>query len=123
MALTHVKNDTYPAVGARDILWKMSSLNVCRKTSLLLGLLAVVITTGCTSNLTRFDIVHRLKKSGALDVSRYEVAAQGGGAASSANYSLERATVGGSYLRSNAAAGASDHAVSAGLHGKPDAIE
>lgn len=84
----------------------------------------VVFTTGCTTNLTRFDIVHRLKRAGGLEVSRHEVGAQGSGAASGNKYSVERVTVGGSYLRrTDVSAGSGGHLVAAGLHGNPDAIE
>jgi hypothetical protein len=82
----------------------------------------VAASTGCTSNLTRFDIVHRLRRPGDLQVSRAELAAQGSGISTSGSYSVERVSIGGTYNRRHDAASSANR-VSAGLHGKVRAIE
>jgi hypothetical protein len=113
------QDDTSSVNFSTDTVGNMSRY-VCGRTTSVLCLALVVITTGCSSNLTRFDIVHRLKKSTGREVSRSETAAQGSGAAVGSNYILHRVTVGGSYLRrTDVSSGAGGHKLTAGLHHEP----
>lgn len=90
-------------------------------------LLALVISpllVGCTTKLSRFDIINLKGGSQQHQITRSETADQGSGNVSSVvgpgGHTLTRATVGGFYLRRNDVANPS-RSVAAGLHGNPRA--
>ncbi|MCM2323776.1 MAG: hypothetical protein NDJ90_11005 [Oligoflexia bacterium] len=88
-----------------------------------LGLAFATSLAGCSSKLSRFDVIQMQGRGSPLTVAptgihqllRGETAAQGGGSAASLQHSLERVTIGGSYLRRSAAAAGGTSADS-GLH-------
>jgi hypothetical protein len=93
-------------------------------------LMASFLATACSSNLTRFDVVNKKKKSTGNQVTRYEAADQGSGdgVANPGGHYINKLTVGGSYLRRNTrldgatyvdegAKAPGGHSMSAGLHG------
>ncbi len=103
--------------------------------TLLALLSASLLSTACSSNLTRFDVINAMKKnkSSGMQVTRYEIADQGSGEGVSVigpgGHYVNKITTGGSYLRRNVrdvgagvyeaggSAAAGGHSVSAGLHG------
>jgi hypothetical protein len=102
----------------------------------LLLLLFVTLTfagAGCSTRLSRFDVVNRSakekdKKPDALEISRSETADQGSGSGSSVSgtqgYSLTRTTVGGAYARRLQVSDASSkYVISGGLHANPRATQ
>jgi hypothetical protein len=90
--------------------------------------LSPVALTGCSTNLTRFDVIAKQKNSATkMLITRAETADQGSGTGDSTivgpgGHTLSRITIGGSYLRrSNTTAGG--HTLVGGLHGNPQASE
>jgi hypothetical protein len=95
-----------------------------------LALSLSLLTTACSSNLNRFDVINTGggKTSAGVQVTRAEAADQGSGTSSAAMgpgaHTVTRVTLGGSYLRrlgTNAATGG--HSASAGLHARPGATQ
>ena len=91
-------------------------------------LLSLAAATGCTSNLSRFDVINETGgvASGKLQVTRAETADQGSGDAAlvigPGGHTLMRTTVGGHYARRlDSKAGSAGYQLSAGLHGNPRA--
>ncbi len=118
-----VANDTCRSFSSLGNLLKMSRYVGGTKIGVLACLFFAVTATGCTSNLTRFDIVQRLRRPGDLQLLRAEVGTQGAGISASGSYLVERVTIGGSYLRRHDAVATGGSRVSAGLHANPRAIE
>lgn len=79
---------------------------------------------GCTTKLSRFDIINLKGGSQEHQITRSETADQGSGQVSSVigpgGHTLTRVTVGGFYLR-RSDVGNSSRNVAAGLHGNPRA--
>ena len=85
------------------------------------GLLVVWAGSGCSSNLSRFDLINLSGTPQANQITRAETGDQGSGNAASASgpggHSLTRVTVGGSYLRRTDAQAPAASKASAGLFG------
>lgn len=112
----------------------VKSVGIC------LALFFTAVSSGCSSNLSRFDLLKsgKHKTSSGLQVSRHEIADQGAGAArasvgAAAGWSVSRVTIGGSYARriagvagpsgpnspSGAGPSSPSYQFSAGLHAEP----
>jgi hypothetical protein len=89
---------------------------------LLVIALALLATTSCSSRLGRWEYVNRI--AGKVKViPRAEVADNGSGQATSPGYRLQRVTIGGSYLRRDAADSSGQPRLRAGLHDRSGASQ
>jgi hypothetical protein len=94
-----------------------------------LALALALTASGCSTNLSRFDVLLKglsTKGESGIEVTRAETADQGSGdvafVVGPSGHKLTRTTVGGAYgRRIGVAAGTGGHVMSAGLHANPRA--
>jgi hypothetical protein len=82
-------------------------------------LVLTLFSAGCSSNMSRWELVNRFKKAMGHQVERAETADQGSGTASvNGGHTVRRVTIGGSYARRIQVA-SPGYKANGGLHGNP----